>query len=66
MWCSFLEQFSSISPYRLIEATIEINFKKEEGIDAGGLAREFYSKIFKDFMDPTKGFFSTSSNGITT
>jgi len=36
-----------------------------KGIDGGGLSREFYSKIFKDFMDPLKGFFSTSSNGIT-
>jgi len=29
----------------------------KKGIDGGGLVREFYSKIFKDFMDPTKGFF---------
>jgi len=36
------------------------------GIDAGGVSREFYSLIFKDLIDPSKGFFSPSANGITT
>jgi len=36
------------------------------GIDAGGVSREFYSLIFKDLVDPSKGFFSPSANGITT
>jgi len=37
-----------------------------EGMDAGGISREFYSLIFKDLVDPNKGFFSLSANGIKT
>lgn len=66
MWYSFLTSFTGIRPSNLIEEDIDISFKDEEGIDAGGVSREFYSLIFKDLVDPSKGFFSPSANGITT
>ena len=31
MWYSFLEMFSAISPYFLIEETLSFDFKNEEG-----------------------------------
>ncbi|EGR32045.1 ubiquitin- hect domain protein, putative [Ichthyophthirius multifiliis] len=43
----------------------DIYFNNEIGVDAGGLSREFYALVFKDLLDPEKGFFQLSSNGIT-
>ena len=42
-----------------------MNYEKEEGIDAGGLSREWSSLIFKEFLDPMYGLFVESKNKIT-
>lgn len=81
MWFSFFAFISRVPPYSLISDDIDINFEGEEGkiicllkiyhitnylgIDAGGLSREFFSLILKDLIDPNKGFFTPSANGIT-
>ena len=42
-----------------------MQFADEEGIDAGGLTREWFTMVFKDALDPNKGLFKLSANQIT-
>ncbi|KAL4487295.1 hypothetical protein ABPG73_005805 [Tetrahymena malaccensis] len=66
IWYSIYKLLSGLPPSSLVTEQFEIQFKDESGVDAGGLSREFYTIVLKDFLDPYKGFFYPSSNGITT
>lgn len=44
---------------------LNINFSGEEGIDAGGLTREFYSILAKDIFNPNYALFIATSEGTT-
>ena len=44
---------------------MNINFAGEEGIDAGGLTREFYEILAKDMFNPNYGLFIATSEGTT-
>ncbi|EAS04336.2 kinesin motor domain protein (macronuclear) [Tetrahymena thermophila SB210] len=66
IWYSIYKLLSGLPPSSLVTEQFEIVFKDENGVDAGGLSREFYTIVLKDFLDPYKGFFCPSSNGITT
>ncbi|EGR30732.1 ubiquitin- hect domain protein, putative [Ichthyophthirius multifiliis] len=65
MWLNTYKKLIELIPVNLVQRKFEIKFKDEPGVDAGGPSREFYSQVFKDLLDPQKGFFSVSSNGIT-
>jgi hypothetical protein len=44
-------------------APLKIHFINEDGIDMGGLLREWYTTIVKYLFDPRRGLFATSLNG---
>ncbi len=42
-----------------------MKFDGEEGIDGGGLTREWIGVALRDLLDPQKGLFITSSNKVS-
>ena len=48
-----------------MRARLSINFQGEEGIDAGGLTREWYQVIARDIFKPDYVLFNTDDNGAT-
>ena len=41
---------------------MSIKFKREVGIDAGGLRREWFALMFKKILEPNFGLFSFMAN----
>ena len=60
--CSLLNQIVSIyqDPSFSLCKKPKISFEGEEGYDAGGLTRDFFSSAMHLVMDPTNGFFEGS------
>ncbi len=48
--------------YDFIKYPFHVNYIDEEGIDAGGLRREWIVIVLKEALDPRNGLFVTSSN----
>lgn len=46
-------------------ADVNVVFKGEEGIDGGGLSREWITLALKEVFNPDVGLFTTTSNGVT-
>eukprot|EP00924_Labyrinthula_sp_SR-Ha-C_P001661 augustus_masked-scaffold_18-processed-gene-5.6-mRNA-1 protein AED:0.45 eAED:0.45 QI:0/-1/0/1/-1/1/1/0/4073 len=44
---------------------VTIQFENEEGIDAGGVTREFYQILCRQMFKPDYGFFKASSDGTS-
>jgi E3 ubiquitin-protein ligase HUWE1 len=42
---------------------IRVHFQGEEGVDAGGLLREWYTTLVRDLFNPGYGMFELSANG---
>ena len=57
--------FSSRSGKELQRSDMEITFRGEEGIDAGGLTREWYMLVTREIFRASYGLFVQSSDGVT-
>jgi E3 ubiquitin-protein ligase HUWE1 len=49
----------------LIRSRLDIVFEEEEGVDAGGLTREWYLLLVREIFRPQYALFSPLSNGVT-
>eukprot|EP00049_Salpingoeca_infusionum_P010474 m.180003 g.180003 ORF g.180003 m.180003 type:complete len:510 (+) comp14651_c3_seq1:981-2510(+) len=49
-----------------LRGRLDVHFRGEEGIDAGGLTREFYQKLSTEMMNPNYALFGMSSVGSET
>ena len=65
IWDSTLKGLLNYSPAELIKGEININFENEEGIDAGGLKREWLTLLSKEIFNPENGLFKLSENKIS-
>ena len=59
------ECFRNMSPASLLRGRMDINFENEEGIDAGGLTREWYGLVTREIFRPSYALFTPSSDGVT-
>ena len=57
IWNSTVSELLKQEPASLVGRRLQINFEGEEGIDQGGLAREWMNLTLKEIFDPEKGFF---------
>ena len=48
-----------------LKGKLSVTFQGEEGIDAGGLTREWYLTVSKQMLNPDKALFIHSANGLT-
>lgn len=55
----------TIKPAELTLDDFKIEFDNEEGVDAGGLKREWLSLLSKEIFDPEFGLFKLSANSIS-
>jgi hypothetical protein len=62
--CSF-EAFQEISVRQLVKGKLDIMFEDEEGVDGGGLTREWYALLTREIFRPSYALFLPSSNGVT-
>lgn len=56
--------FKSVEEFR--KANLEINFKGESGIDAGGVTREWYQVLSRQMFNPDYALFSAIASDETT
>lgn len=63
----FEDSFHQILPRKPeeLKGRLTIVFQGEEGVDAGGLTREWYLTLSKQMLNPDKALFIHSSNGLT-
>jgi hypothetical protein len=57
-------QLRNRSQYEL-QGKLRITFHSEEGIDAGGLSREWFSVIAREIFNPNYCLFTTAADGVT-
>ncbi|KAJ1494815.1 hypothetical protein T484DRAFT_1608770, partial [Baffinella frigidus] len=48
-----------------LKGKLTVTFQGEEGVDAGGLTREWYLTVSKQMLNPDKALFIHSANGLT-
>lgn len=48
-----------------LQGRLRITFQGEEGIDAGGLTREWFSVISKEIFNPNYALFTATADGLT-
>lgn len=56
-WKCTLDCLRKLTPQELVVKQIKIQFINEDGIDYGGLTREWLSLLSKDVFDPDTGLF---------
>jgi len=63
----FEDSFHQILPRKPeeLKGRLTIVFQGEDGVDAGGLTREWYLTVSKQMLNPDKALFIHSSNGLT-
>ncbi|KAL4482579.1 hypothetical protein ABPG72_005822 [Tetrahymena utriculariae] len=61
-WHTTLEYLSRYTPAELTVKQIKIQFKEEDGIDYGGLTREWLALLSKEVFNPDYGLFQLSAN----
>jgi hypothetical protein len=63
----FLDSFNQImnKPSETLKGKLQIEFRGEEGNDAGGLTREWYLSLSKEIFNPNYALFQTSATGET-
>jgi hypothetical protein len=47
------------------QGRLHVTFQGEEGVDAGGLSREWFLTLSKQMLNPDKALFLPSVNGLT-
>lgn len=60
---SSLKEFSG-KPLKILRQKVSVQFQGEQGSDAGGLRRDYFSWITRDIFDPARGLFRLSPNGM--
>lgn len=60
-----MQCFSSHTPEQLQRRMMEITFEDEEGVDAGGLTREWFMLVTREILRPSHGLFTQSADGVT-
>ena len=65
IWNSTLETLLMISSEELALRPLKIVFEGEEGIDYGGITREWLSLLNKELFDPNFGLFKLSANRVS-
>jgi hypothetical protein len=48
-----------------MKGRLHISFKNEEGVDAGGLTREFFAILAKEMFNPNYALFTSTEDGCT-
>jgi E3 ubiquitin-protein ligase HUWE1 len=48
-----------------LKGRLHVTFQNEEGVDAGGLSREWFLTLSKQMLNPDKALFLPSVNGLT-
>jgi E3 ubiquitin-protein ligase HUWE1 len=48
-----------------MKGRLHITFKNEEGVDAGGLTREFFAILAKEMFNPNYALFTSTEDGCT-
>lgn len=63
----FMDTYAQLNAYtaREMRAPMEIQFKDEAGIDAGGVSRDFFVKLSQEMFNPNHCLFSLQSNGVS-
>ncbi|EGR34353.1 E3 ubiquitin-protein ligase, HECT-domain, putative [Ichthyophthirius multifiliis] len=61
-WISTLEYLGKYTPAELVLKQIKIQFKEEDGIDYGGLTKEWLALLGKEVFNPDYGLFQLSAN----
>lgn len=57
-------QFANLTADQ-VRGKLDVRFKGEEGIDAGGLTREWYEILARDMFNPDYALFTESEDGTT-
>lgn len=55
----------SHQPPHIYRGKLQVSFYGEEGIDAGGLTREWYSVLSREMFDQNKALFQAAADGAT-
>ncbi|KAL4429870.1 hypothetical protein ABPG74_022893 [Tetrahymena malaccensis] len=64
-WQSSLGDLMNYPANVFVIQKFDVIFEGESGIDQGGLSREWIVLALNDILDPQKGLFKLSSNGVT-
>ena len=65
IWSSTIKALSSVSIADFVNKKLKISFLGEEGVDNGGLTREWINLAIKEVFDPRFGLFRFSTNNVT-
>lgn len=57
--------FEVLTPHDLMTRELEIEFDNEDGIDAGGLTREWYMLVCRAIFKEEYGLFAPAGDGVT-
>ena len=60
-----LEAFSNTTPKKLLQLDLMVAFDGEEGIDEGGLTREWYGLLTREIFRPHYEMFAPTGDGVT-
>jgi E3 ubiquitin-protein ligase HERC2 len=58
----FASQYRNVAEFRSLERPFHVQYAGENGIDVGGLARDFASELVKDLGEPRVGVFVQTPN----
>jgi E3 ubiquitin-protein ligase HUWE1 len=63
----FIESFQQLNSIAVkdMKAPMEITFKGEAGIDAGGVSRDYFIKLSQEMFNPNFALFSLTDNGVS-
>lgn len=53
------------TPGSFVQQQLHVIFENEQGVDGGGITREWMNLILKDVMDTRKGLFQATKNGVS-
>jgi E3 ubiquitin-protein ligase HUWE1 len=61
----FFELVFGLTCKPVSQGRLHVTFQGEEGVDAGGLSREWFLTLSKQMLNPDKALFLPSVNGLT-
>ncbi len=65
MLADSFSQLRNITPRQLLKGKFDVSFAEEDGVDAGGLTREWLTVLTREIFKPSFALFSPSSDGVT-
>lgn len=57
--------FESLKTSDALRRKLSISFQGEDGVDAGGLTREWYTVLAREMFNPNYALFTATSDGVT-